>query len=258
MNELTSTYTVTLESPAALIETDGRRADAVRKRLEQLVTASTLTDFEQADLLAEAKTNGYWQQWKFPSWDDYIKSTGCDLSKREIAYRIQISLGAKLLEVNKTELAAAKMSKLKLIFSLDPTKEVADEATLEVESMGNIMKQLVSDAPHKSLKEIAEIVKRLKGETEDEEGELTWLNLPVRRDAKQVVIGAIELAQKLAGTTIDVLTKEEKDLSTAAALELIAGDYLADPNNQFDEGTAGDFEDFSDSVDDEFGEDEDA
>lgn len=60
-------YAVTLESPAAIIERDGRRADEVRKRVGEIDTSLTLSQFEQADLLAEIKENNYWRDWKFES-----------------------------------------------------------------------------------------------------------------------------------------------------------------------------------------------
>lgn len=255
MNE--TPYTVTLESPAAIVETDKRRSDEVRQRLQQLDSSITLTEYEQSDLWAEAKVNQYWVDWKFPSFHDYAK-TATDLSKREIDYRITVSLVTKMLGVGLVQKAKAKTSKLKIICTLDPKATVIESGTGNEEKMSDIMIGLINDAPNKSLKEIIEIVKRLKGETPDaEEGlddQLTWMQLPVRRDAKQVVISAIELACKLNGTTLDIVTKEEKDLSMAAALEKVCADFTSDPNNQVDEFTD-EYPDFEDSMDDSGGDD---
>lgn len=258
-NEL---YTVTLETPAAIIETDTRRSDVVRQRLQQLDSTVTLNEYEQADLWAEAKENSYWSGWGFPSFPDYTKTTS-DLSKREIDHRIQISLVTKLLGVGLVQKAKAKTSKLKLICSLDQNAIVTESGTGKEEKMSDIMVSLINDAPNKSLKEIVEIVKRLKGETpEATEGlddQLTWLNLPARRDAKQGIMDAIDLASKLNGTTLDIMTKEEKDISIAAALEKICADFKSDPNNQVEEFADADSDyeaaDFEDEHDDSGGDD---
>lgn len=252
------TVSINMQTPAAIVETDTRRSDVVRKRLGELDSSVTLTEFEQADLWAEAKTNQYWSDWKFPSFYDYTK-TSTDLCKREIDYRITVSLVTKILGVGLVQKAKAKTSKLKVICTLDPNAIVTESGTGKEEKMSDVMVSLINDAPSKTLKEIVEIVKRLKGETPDaEEGlddQLTWLNLPVRRDAKQVVLDAIELACKLNGTTLDILTKEEKDLSMAAALEKVSADFIADPNNQVDEFNDGAASDFEDSMDDSGGDD---
>jgi len=250
-------YTVTLESPAAIIEKDSSRSDTVRQRLQQVDSSLTLNTFERGDLFAETKANNFWRDWKFESFSEYVKKSGFDVSPRQADYEIQISNVSKLLGITLTQKAAAKNSKLKVIYELDPGKTVTDTDTLKEESMADIMRALVSDAPSKSLKELKEIVKRLKGETEEPEGELTWMNWPVRRDAKQVVVDAIELAVKLAGGTIDAMSKEAKDLSQASAISLIMGDYLADPNNQVDEFTDNDSSDFQDSIEDSDSEDVD-
>jgi hypothetical protein len=252
-------YTVVLENPPAIVETDTRRSDEVRKRVQQIDSSLTLSFFELGDLFAEVKTNGYWRDWKYESFPEYVKKSGVDMSPRQVEYSIVISNVSKALGVNKTLLARAKNSKLKEIFTLDHTSTVTDAATQIEESMADIMRKLVEDAPNKSLKEIKEIVKRLKGQAIGEDGsepdvagELTWLNLPVRRDAKQVVVDAIELAMKLSGCTVDAMTKEVKDLSQAAALERICADFTADPNNQAEEaGEEGSFEDESEFSDEE-------
>lgn len=246
-------YQVILENPPAIVEQDTRRADEVRKRVQQIDSSVTLSFFELGDLFAEVKTNSYWRDWKYESFSEYVKDSKVDMSPRQVEYSITISNISKKLEISKVSLARAKNSKLKEIFSLNHEVSVVDEATGNEEPMADIMCQLVEDAPNKSLKEIKEIVKRLKGQTEEADvaGELTWLNMPVRRDAKQIVVEAIDLAMKLSGCTVDAMTKEVKDLSMAAALERICADFMADPNNQLDEvGEGGSFEDDAEDAED--------
>lgn len=239
---------VQLETPAAIIETDTRRSDQVRKRIGEIDTSLTLNQFELGDNLAEAKTNSYWRDWGFESFPEAVKASKIDISPRQAEYLIQISKVSKLLKISKSSLAKAKNSKLKEVFTLDPGAVVKDEATQTEESMADIMVQLVEDCPNKTLVEIKAIVKRLKGETEEPAGQLTWMHLPVRRDAKQVVTDAIELAQALSGDTVDAMTKEVKDISQASAIERICGDFISDPNNQSDQ--VGDEDEFADQVED--------
>lgn len=259
-------YKVELTAPVAIVEKDSRRSDEVRQRLQQLDSTVTLNAFEQGDLWAEAKANGYYTDWKFESFFDYIKASGVDLCKREIHDRITISNVSKLLGVNKTLLAKAKISKLKLICSLDPNATVTESGTGAEEKMSEIMVGLIQDAPNKTIAEIKEIIKRLKGVPEEPESELTWMNLVVRRDAKQIVTKAIELAAALSGTTLDAVTKEVRDISSAVALERICADFTSDPNNQLDgfkddeepEDSEDEFEDSEESDDDsDVDEDED-
>jgi hypothetical protein len=257
---LNKDYTVQLEAPPAIIEKDSTRSDAVRQRLQQIDSTVTLNYFEQIDLLAEVNHNNYWDAWKFPSMKEFVKKSGFDLTMAEVDKGIQISTVSKVLEIGKVSLAKAKKTKVNIIFQLDHTKTVTDPATQTEEKISDVIVQLVNDAPSKTVVELKEIVKRLKAlySTDDEkDSELTWLNLPVRRDAKQIVLDAINLAQKLAGQTIDTMTKESKDLSLAAAFELVAASFIADPNNVIDEdGKEGTFEDsvdenepYDDSID---------
>lgn len=234
---------VQLETPAAIIEADSRRSDEVRRRVGEIDTTLTLSSFELGDLLAETKANNYWRDWGYESFSEAVKASKIDISPRQAEYLIQISKVSKLLKISKSSLAKAKNSKLKEVFTLDPGAVVKDEATQTEESMADIMVQLVEDCPNKTLVEIKAIVKRLKGETEEPAGQLTWLNWPVRRDAKQVIEETLDKAGQIAGQTFDMLTKEAKDLSKASALELVCADWAADPNNEVEEGEVGNFQD---------------
>jgi hypothetical protein len=247
-------YVVNLESPAAIIEKDATRSDTVRQRLQQIDSTVTVNYFEQIELLAEVNHNNYWDAWKFPSMKEYVKKSGFDLTMAEVDKGIQISTVSKVLDISKVSLARAKKTKVGIIFQLDHTKTVTDPATQVEEKLSEVIVQLVTDAPSKTVIELKEIVKRLKDlyATDDEkDGELSWLNLPVRRDAKQIVEAAIEKIMKFNGGTIDIMTKEEKNISKAAAIEKMAADTLADPNYDVDE-PGDDFDDVIQDGDEDF------
>jgi hypothetical protein len=247
------TVEIGLETPPAIIEKDNRRSDVVRQRLEQIDSSLTLTSFEQSDLWVEVDDNSYWLTWKFGSLKDYIKKSGITLSTSEVGYRVKESKYSKLLGITKTQRALAKISKLKVIYTLDPNATAIESGTGNEEKMSDVMIKLVIDAPNKTLKEIEKIVDQLKGVTEEEDDEMTWLNVRLRRDAKEVIMQAVTLIVAQSGSTIDIMTKEEKDISIGTAFERLAAEYLADPNNAQDEFEEG--QDFEDSMDDSGGDD---
>lgn len=263
-------YTVQLEAPPAIIERDSTRSDVVRQRLQQIDSTVTLSTFERGDLFAEIKANSYWRDWRFESFPEYLKASGFDISPRQADYEVVISNVSKELKINATSKAKAKNSKLNVIFTLDHNKVFIDPATQNETKMSDVIIDLVEQAPHNTLVWVKEEVKRLKridATEEDIASELTWVNAPIRRDAKQIFDDAIEKIMKFNGCTIDTMTKELKDISKGAALEKMAADTLADPNYDVDESDEeGIFEDsIEDEVDDthdlddepeEFGDDE--
>jgi hypothetical protein len=234
-----------LPTPAALVARDTRRADQVSEEIKKLDGLTQHSTFDQADLFSEVKHQAHWATRGFETIEEYYKSLGVDKSKREILYLVRMSEVLATLGTSRELAVAAKVSKLRLIAQLDPAAEVVDEDTEVAEPMAAIMRRLILAAPQTSLAELKQIVDDLLGKgDEDDEDSLTWLNLPIRRDAKQVVEAAIELARSLSGDTIDVASGELKDISTATALERISADFLASPSNQLEElGTPGQYED---------------
>lgn len=248
MKEIYTVALTDLASPPAIIETDTSRSDVVRKRLQQLDSSLTLSTFERGDLLAEAKANSFWSDWRFKSFPEYLKQSGFDISPRQAEYEIQISNVSKQLGIDLVQKSRAKNSKLKVIYELDPNSEVTDSATQEVEPMAAIMVKLVVDAPNRTVKELREIVDKLLGVTKEDD-EFTWMNIRLRKDSKEVIMQAVTLIVAQSGSTIDVLTKEERDISIGIAIERLSAEYLSDPNNQVEE-FEGDEGDFSDSIED--------
>jgi hypothetical protein len=211
------------------------------KKLDGLNQHST---FDQADLFSEVKHQAHWATAGFETVEEYYKAIGVDKSKREILYLIRMSEVLATLGTSREQAVAAKVSKLRLICQLDPAAQVVDPDTEVAEPMAQIMRTLITAAPQTSLSDLKKIVDDLLGKSGDEESEFTWFNWPIRRDAKEIVLQAIELARAQSGDTIDITNKEIKEISDATALERIAADYLADPNNSAENlGTPGDYQD---------------
>ena len=236
---------ITRIDPPAIIQRNTTEGEHILARLEQIARQQQMSTFDIAELLYEVKRNDLWALKKFESLEEFCKASSLDLKIREVHYLIAVHAKSKLLEISKDDLVKAKISKLKVIFQLDPAVQVEDPATGDTESMADIIRRLVKEAPFKTLVEIKEIVRRLMNDlAETPADELTWLNLPCRRDAKEVVTRALDMARALSGSTVDMHTHSPKDLSDAIALERICADFLADPNNQAEEfGEEGSFED---------------
>jgi hypothetical protein len=87
----------------------------------------------------------------------------------------------------------------------------------------------------KQLKTIKEIVSKIRG---DADSETVFETISYTKAQKAVVDMAIEVIVQQSGDTVDAATGEVKDISRGAAYERMAGDFLADPNNNMDEQEA--------------------
>lgn len=235
-------------TPAALVARDSRRADQVADELKQLDSNSTNIAFDQGELLLEIEKEAHYATKGFVSAEDFYKSLNLDVSIRELQYRRGVVRTMNTLGLSRADYAPAKISKLKVIAKLNPAGEIVDPITEIAEPLAPIMVRLVAAAPQMKLSEVEEQVDILLGKSGEEGSLFTWFNWPILTDAKQVVMDAIELARTHSGDTVDINDKTAKQLSDAAALERVAADYLADPNNQLEQlGTPGDY---ADSVED--------
>jgi hypothetical protein len=234
---------ITRIDPPAIVKLDTRRADELRDRVQLLGKTIAINNFELGEALHEIKTNDYWANYG-ESFEDYLKKDGIDISPRQAYYLIQIHKVSTALNLGKDTLILAGTSKLKHIMTLDPDAVITDPDTGEVTPMADVIRHLVATAPAHTVKEVREKVEAILNVGTDEDDQLTWMNLPVRRSAKKTVLDAIEMARALSGDTLDPSTGEFKDVSDAIALERICADFISDPNNVPEEfGDRGDFAD---------------
>lgn len=230
--------------PPAIVRRDTEQGEQVLERLQAIVKQQQLSTFEVAELLYTVDRNDLWAIKGHESLDDWAAKTDLDIGIREIRYLISVHKKSTAMSIPKNQLVAAKISKLKIIFQLDPTAEVVDTQTGEVESMDEIIRLLIKEAPHKTLKEIKQIVQDLLNKGKEEDEQITWLNLCILRSAKHVVEDALELARVNAGSSYTADGQTTKEMLDSRALELICADYLSDPNNRLEElGEEGNHED---------------
>jgi hypothetical protein len=240
-------YTVEVLSPPAIVRRDTTRAEQVVEEVLVLERSMVKNQFVLGAKLREIKTQDFWAAHQCLSWDEFKKKLsttyGFDLSGKQIDNLIDLDEISERIGVTDAQKNSAKISKIRKIYELNPSSEVVDENTGDVQSMAAIMLKLVTEAPSRSLKEIKKLVDELKGEEVDEAGELVKDTVWYRKDSKGVVDQAVELVTAQAGDSFDS-SGETRDISRGIAIEYLAASYLADPNNQGDElGTGGTFKD---------------
>lgn len=196
----------------AIVQEDERRATVAKKELERYAETLADCEFQVGDLLAEIDAQCYWQQWGFFSFKDYLANSRLDMTERVAQYRIRISKGATALGITREQLKAAKVSKLREIFTLDAAQYADD------------IKRLVDAAPSMTVEEIKHEVKRAKGLAGEED--FVHRNFYVLRSVAVIVDRALEAARKVGGDTIS-MEGEAKDLSDGQCLEQICADFLA-------------------------------
>ena len=229
-------------APPAIIEKDTTRAETVIKETIALERTISTNQFELGAKFSEIKQNDFWAADRCLSFEDFLKKHNFDISSKLIMKLVGIHETSEKIGLTRDDLEKAKINKVKAIFELDSAALLTDPNTGNVEKVSDIMASMVLDAPHKTLKEIKDQVADILGKTTPEDDQLTWMNLPIRRDAKEIVQQALDLATAMSGSTVDNLTGELKDISRAAALERISADFLSDPNHAPME-PGGDYED---------------
>jgi|SRR6185312_3383984 len=202
----------------AIMQRPAERAKAVQEQLEATRRNLASNALLMGDLLSEIKHNSYHEHYGCSSFSDWLyNSSSLDMSERTAYYLINIVDTAKQLGIPRKQLEAVKMSKLKEIFTLNP------------ETNGDDIKQLVAAGDAASLEETKNAV--VKAKVGDEQFErAVWLNIKLLESQREVVKEAIERAKRSCGDTIDPRTGEVAEPSDARALELIAADYLAQPD----------------------------
>jgi hypothetical protein len=226
--------------PPAIVERDTSRAEEIVQNIQKLESGLSTSQFELGFLLAEVKKDDLWASQKCLSFDEFVKKMNFDISPRQVAYLVTIATKSATLGITRAQLIKAKISKIKEIFKLDPNAEHVDESTGNVEVVGEIMKQMVVDAPFKTLAEIKKQVEDIVGKV-DPDGKPVKDTVMYRQDQLNIVDRAINLNILQSGdSALDGLTGSDRQIARGKAHERICADYLADPNNHAEQlGTPG-------------------
>lgn len=175
--------------------------------------------FDLAELLAEARKNAYHQDYGFSRFGEWVEQgSGLDMSERTAYYLVRLIENAKELGIPRSQLRAAKMSKLKEIFALDHHVH------------GDAMRQLVGECQYLPLLEVRERINKIKAVEGVEPYVYVTLKIP-KSVKEQTVDPAFELVRRQYGDARDPLTGEVMDVSDSKCIEFICTNYINDPNN---------------------------
>jgi len=214
-------------------EVEAGRATQCRRAINKLISTSNSSTFDLAELLFEAKSKNYFAGWGFESFSSYAKSLEMKYTKSYYLVRVVQNMKAAGLERSQYE--PVGLGKLRVISRLKPDKEYNGVA------VSLLIRELTLKAIDMSLEEVQFEVDTIMGLTEDES--LVWLNIRCKKAARENVIKpALAKAKRYLGTKpADGIEGDEglqKDESDGRALEMIAANFLADPNWAFDEVAA--------------------
>jgi hypothetical protein len=193
-----------------------QRALEVKERLSEVKASLEDGFLTMCELLREAHKNAYHTAWGYSRFDAWVENSDLDVSPRQAYYYISIASKAERLGLDRSDLAAAKISKLKEIFTLDPAEH------------GNEMKQLVASAATDGLQAISDKVKEIRRKAG--KPEQTTYNLKLSTEIRETLEQAFELARLNYGDTVDQEGIPRK-ASDSQCMELISASYIQDVDN---------------------------
>lgn len=198
-------------------------------RLNALVQDST---FDIGELLVEVKENKYYTSWGYESLDDYVEIV-LGMKRRQAYYLISVISTAKTVGIERKDYEDVGFSKLKEIFTLVPFDKEGNElhSPITGEKISNHIKDLVVKAHTTKLKDIVEMVSKIKGEIGEQEMVFIPAIKVTKRCRDEVILPARELARRKLGDASRDAEGDVQEYSDSAVEECIHADFLSDPNN---------------------------
>jgi hypothetical protein len=195
---------------------DVARATEVAERLTALSASMENGFLEVCDLLLEAHEGQYHSVYGYGRFTDWVvEGSGLDCGARMAGYFVQIAKKARQLGLTREDLTKIRISKLKMIFSLDPLEH------------GEEMRQYLIAAQTEPLSSIEDKVRALRKQA----GKPNYVtkHIKIEADVEPIVDEAFELARRNYGSIVQ--DGEIDDVSDGKCLELISAEYIQDPNN---------------------------
>lgn len=217
------------ETPAIIGEIEAGRSARVRKDINKLITGVSVSTFDLADLLHEAKSKQYYSEWGFESFSKFAKSL--EIKYTKCYYLVAISELMQMADIKRADYEPIGLAKLRSISRLQ--KVISGEYNNI--PMVMVVRDLAQRAKDMTPEDVTLEVEKILGLTEDES--MVWLNIKIKKSARDnVIIPALNLAKKHMPQTQD----EEGnyvDSSDGAALEMMSANFLSDPNFNNEEST---------------------
>jgi hypothetical protein len=211
--------------PAIYGEAVAGRSAQVRKVLEKLVGKINENTFDVAELLYEAKSNGYWRDWGYESLLDYAWKE-LSIRERRTLYLVRIITITRKLDIQRSEYEPAGITKLREITRLEPSTYYFNPETQKNELNKDWMLEAIRTASGYTAMDLKSIVDRRMGLIGDESME--WMPpYKVKKSVRELVIKpAQELARRILGSAGKDEDGMAIEYSRGAVEEVIHADFL--------------------------------
>lgn len=205
------------------------QSQALRKKLLSLSQNIKQENFDLAELLLQVKDNRLYRTWGYESLGEYSE-TELGIRERKSRYLCRILEVCRTVFVPREEYEPIGVTKLREITTLDPEGYFFNPETKENERMSMHILNLLKKAKDMKASDIEEEVKRLKGQTGDDEQVIRSFSV-TRACWENVIKPALELARQRLGSKGRDDEGKAVEYSDGAAYECICAEFLADPNN---------------------------
>jgi hypothetical protein len=223
MENTVSDNTVGLMTPPAIVgEVEAGQGAKTRKQLQNLIKSINSSTFDVMDLLYEIKTKKYYLP-KYESFIEYAKTLNMKVAKAY--YLVRIRENMHLASISREKYEPVGIAKLRVIASIDL---IDSENRVKTDAVAKV-NELVDAAGVTDAGDLKVSVDTFNGHVGEEAFE--WLNIKIKKSAKAVVRQALDLIKAQLGSTGTDADGVAKDASDGRALEMLAADFIADPNN---------------------------
>ena len=212
-----------LYQPAAIVgEAVAGQAAKVRHQCAALIDNMNTSTFDLMDCLFEIKTKNYY----VPDFDTFAAYTASlNLKTTKAYYLVRIRRTMVDAGVTRSQYEPVGITKLRVIVGIKTRDSDGVINPIAVQAINDC----IAIGETQTLPVIKALVDEFNGNVGDEAFE--WLNIRLKKSAKEVVRQAFELIKLQLGS---VSTDDEgfaKDASDGSALEKMSMDYLSDVNN---------------------------
>lgn len=213
-------------APTVIVNVEIGEAERARRELEDLISFQVKSNFDIAEKCHIIKSRGFFQP--FTTFQEYAKTlTG--LKPRKIQYLTRMAGVFDTVGIPRSVYEPLGVARCREITSLDPGTTWVNPDTNEATSMDDFIRGFVEKGEEIPMEDLKRHVRTLKGFVG--ENDIVWENVPfIRAVYDNTWRPAIEKAKALIGSVAKDDEGISQDASDAAAAEVIAVNFLNDPN----------------------------
>ena len=226
MENIVSNNTTGLMPVAIVGEAIAGEAAQTLKQVKALIKGLSSNTFDLAQALYKVKKNKYYAP-KFLTFSEYAKDLDIRLSK--CYYLVKLVEVMESVGVPREAYEPVGIAKLRSICRIELTDQGANPKLYEGIPAAEVIRTLVYTSSQYTPESMDERVKEFQGLMGDDA--MVWLNISLKAVARKRWEQAVALAQKLIGSVSKDSDGIYHDASVGRCVEIIAENYLQDPNN---------------------------